>query len=690
MAKKTGFSLNKRILLVILGICALSQLAFLYVNVSAFRQGYLQVVQSNLVTAGSSLQTQLSRVIQKGISIDSLVGLKPLLTRVFTDVDELHRVSVVTEKGRVLYTCTRDAFYDELALQSVPEILRQAKTPQSGTIRLPLTGKAGETVGYLVLQPSRKIIAKNIRDIVLDSATIIVISLLAIVDLLFFIVAYTVGLPVATAGRDIEAGLKKGVIDYPARRTKIDFIDHLLDLFDCVRFDLNNRWIRIQTLGRSLIAGNAHQEAAWKKLQKSLERLTSLSGSRQPLSAVLSPALIRPAIFLSVFSEAIAVSFLPLYAHQIYQPMLGLPQQVIIGLPIAVYMFTFALSLPISGAWTDVFGRRRLYLAGAAISTIGLVACGLGSGIVSLIIARGIVGMGNGALYMATQGYILDTTSIENRAEGLAIHLTAFYSGTMCGTALGSMLADHLGYQNMFFFGSVISLAAVFFVYMFVTEPHQPVGAPFSIGQTIAQRMKGAFPKAAHIKELLANRNFVAISLLQAMPNKICLIGLVFFAAPILLKAGDVGQSDIGRVVSIYSLLMVLLSQAVSRWSDRIANTKNLLFWGGLIPGFAFLPFFFTASPWVVIGAITVLGLAHSLTVSNQAKLASHLQSVQQIGLGPGLGLYRQIERLGNVLATLIIGALASSIGFSKALGVVGATLILTSLLFGLLFRKEE
>ena len=675
-------SLNKRILLAVLGFSAISQMVFLYLNVTVFTDGYQREVRSSLETIGSSLQARLNKVLGKGVSINSLVGLEPLLRRALAQVDTLSKITVVTPDDHSLYSCNRTSFTDH-PVQHIARISQDA-------LRFPLTDGSVEVIGQLVLEPDRQIIARRIKDIILDSTTIILISILTIVDLLFFMVAYIVSLPVANAARDIEFAVENQVVDHPVSRTGIDFIDHLLDLFDSARFAFKDRWIKLQAIGSCCVAGDADRNTAWKKLQTSLAQLSTISSQQSVAHPVLSPVLIRPVIFLSVFAEALAISFLPLYAHQLYHPLFGLPQEVVIGLPIAVYMFCFALSLPIGGAWSDLFGRHRIYLAGAVITAAGLGLCGLAQGIISLILARGMVGIGNGAVFMAAQGYILDTTSAENRAEGLAIHLSAFYSGTMCATALGSMLADRIGYRALFFLGSIMALLAVVFLYLFIAEPRQAVSPTEPSDRTLGKRMKEALPSLQHIKLLLANRNFAATALLQAMPNKICLIGLVFFAAPIMLKAEGVSQSDIGRIVAIYSLLMVLFSQLVSRWSDRFDSTKQLIFWGGLISGMAFVPFFFTGDTWVVIGAITILGLVHTLTVSNQAKLASRLKSVQQVGLGPGLGIYRQMERLGNVLATLVIGALAAAIGFSRALGIVGLSLIVMSLLFAWLFQEEK
>ena len=169
--------------------------------------------------------------------------------------------------------------------------------------------------------------------------------------------------------------------------------------------------------------------------------------------------------------------------------------------------------------------------------------------------------------------------------------------------------------------------------------------------------------------KLLSDRNFAALTIFQSIPNKICLIGLVYYLAPLILKDLGNTQSDTGRCIMLYSLIMIVLSQGVSKWSDRSFSTKAFIFWGGIFSGLALVPFLFWTNTFMVALSIVILGLAHTLSVANQAKLASQLKAVKEAGLGPGLGIYRQVERVGNVVAPIILGVLASYMGYAKMIG---------------------
>jgi len=189
--------------------------------------------------------------------------------------------------------------------------------------------------------------------------------------------------------------------------------------------------------------------------------------------------------------------------------------------------------------------------------------------------------------------------------------------------------------------------------------------------------------------KLLSNRNFAALTLCQSIPNKICLIGFVYYLAPLFLKSLGSSQSDIGRYIMGYSLMMILFSQTVSKWSDRHLTAKPFIFWGGVLSGLSLIPFFFFTNTWMVAIGIIMLGLSHTISVSNQAKMASHLNAVKEIGVGPGLGVYRQIERLGNVIAPILLGVMSTTFGYSKTLALIGIFTVLSSIIFQVIYREE-
>lgn len=693
MGNKRRIGLNRKILLIVLSFMVISQLTYLYIDVRSFEKSYIDIVRSNLYAAGISISDNLTNILEKGIPIDRLMGLEPLFNEILADAPNLSFLAIYDNSGNCLYYSDRERFiYGDDAAKAGRNISRLS-------LSFPLQTAGGIIEGKLITGIDQKQISKQVRSIILDTATIILISILATIDFLFFIVAFTIEIPLKRAAADITLAKNPEQTGLSIRRTGIDFLDHALDRFDRHRYRFRVEWLRFNDLFLSFTRALRYNklrdpaiDEPVRGIQSIISRFTSES-KEQPRPAVIgSPVLIRPAIFLFVFAEALSISFLPIYAGEIYRPLWSLSKEVIIGLPISAFMLFTALSFPVGGALADTLGHRKAFAIGAAVTATGLFLTGTSNDILTLIIYRSIAGAGFGIVFITAQGYIVSTTSFSKRAEGMAIFLSAFYGGTLCGSAMGGMVAERIGFRILFYSGAAITVLSVLFIYFFIAE--QPVcsfqtGKKFGSG-IIFQRFVSLLPLPKDFIKLLSNRNFAALTLFQSIPNKICLIGFVYYLAPLFLKKLGSGQSDIGRYIMCYSLMMILFSQAVSKWSDRYFTTKPFIFWGGVLSGLSLIPFFFFTNTWMVAAGILILGLSHTISVSNQAKMASQLNAVKEIGVGPGLGVYRQMERLGNVIAPILLGLMSSIFGYSKSLALIGVFTVLSSIIFQIMYREES
>ena len=76
---------------------------------------------------------------------------------------------------------------------------------------------------------------------------------------------------------------------------------------------------------------------------------------------------------------------------------------------IDAYALVLAGALLVGGSLADRFGRRLLFAIGTAIFTVGSLLCGLATGSLFLVLARGLQGVG-GAIMFATSLALLGNT----------------------------------------------------------------------------------------------------------------------------------------------------------------------------------------------------------------------------------------------------------------------------------------
>ena len=83
----------------------------------------------------------------------------------------------------------------------------------------------------------------------------------------------------------------------------------------------------------------------------------------------------------------------------------------------SIYMITSAVTVPIVGKLSDMYGRKILYIIGISIFVSFSLACGLSQNMNELIIFRGLQGIGGGCLMTLAFIAIADLFAPQQRAK---------------------------------------------------------------------------------------------------------------------------------------------------------------------------------------------------------------------------------------------------------------------------------
>jgi len=138
---------------------------------------------------------------------------------------------------------------------------------------------------------------------------------------------------------------------------------------------------------------------------------------------------------------------------------------------ISAYSLTFGGFLLLGGRAADLFGRRRVLMAGLALFSVASLVGGLAQVQWVLIVARGVQGLG-GAIISPAALSILTTTFKEgtqrNRALGIWGAVAA--GGFAAGVLLGGILTDTLSWRWVMFVNVPIGIIAIALTPMLLTE----------------------------------------------------------------------------------------------------------------------------------------------------------------------------------------------------------------------------
>jgi EmrB/QacA subfamily drug resistance transporter len=147
------------------------------------------------------------------------------------------------------------------------------------------------------------------------------------------------------------------------------------------------------------------------------------------------------------------------------------------------YMLASAVTVPIYGKLTDIFGRRNLILLGVLIFLAGSALSGLSQSMTQLIIFRGLQGIGGGAIMVNSFAIVGDLFPPAQRGKYQGLLGAVFGVTAIAGPLLGGWLTDAFSWRWIFYVNIPIGLAA--FMVMAVALPkHMPVSRR-SVGRSI-------------------------------------------------------------------------------------------------------------------------------------------------------------------------------------------------------------
>ena len=177
-------------------------------------------------------------------------------------------------------------------------------------------------------------------------------------------------------------------------------------------------------------------------------------------------ALVCVAFFMVILDVSIVNVALPSIARD-----LTLSQNTLQWI-ITAYSLAFGGFLLLGGRAADVFGRRRVFVAGMALFTVGSFACGFAQGGGWLIAFRALQGLGGAIISPATLAIISAAFhgrgAERNKAFGIWGAVAG--SGSAAGVLLGGVLVEYLGWEWIFFVNVPVGIAIIALAPRLVSE----------------------------------------------------------------------------------------------------------------------------------------------------------------------------------------------------------------------------
>ncbi|SJM61901.1 permease of the major facilitator superfamily [Corynebacterium glutamicum] len=392
----------------------------------------------------------------------------------------------------------------------------------------------------------------------------------------------------------------------------------------------------------------------------------------------------------------------------------------------SVYLLTFAVPLLVTGRLGDKYGPKNVYVAGMVIFTVSSLACGLAPDMFTLIIARGVQGLGAALLTPQTMATINRIFAFERRGAALGVWGSTAGLASLAGPILGGVITENWGWQWVFYINVPIGVISVIAVMKYVpefpplTRPLDPLSIVLSIVAVFFlvfafQEGEGAGWAAwVWIMIVAAFALFAWFIYQQSRAKKsgndplvpleifkfrnfslgnICIMAMGFTVAgtplPIMLyfqQAHGMNAMEAGFMMVPQALMAAVLSPFVGKLVDR--SNPGLMAALGFstvavsIVLLSMVMIFDTGLVWALV-SMTLLGIGNAFVWAPNS--TSTMRDLPHKFMGAGSGVFNTTRQLGSVIGAAAIGAVMQirlaagdeGAAFGQALLLAAAVLVI-------------
>ncbi|CAO3406428.1 MFS transporter [Azospirillum largimobile] len=674
-----------RLTIVTVAILLLAAGAASWLSLRSFDPLFQPELARKAQTVGGLMGAQIDRGLGVRIPLDRMAGLDALLAAEVERHDDIAYIAVTDPAGRIVAAAGGP-------LAGITALSPDRLTgPADGRlargfvdVERPL-GDPASPAGALHVGVDSAFLAKASTDLALDVLSVVIVSVLLIFEVLQLVVNLAMRRVLTLrllADRAEEGDFRATLPEIPGPLAATE--DRALESGVRTALDgVNARYAglaaRVAELRRRLGGDDPRVGRAEAGLSALARRFRFRDpDTTRPPPTPLNLVFLRLPVFLFCLSEELSRPFLPAYAKSFAGEVPWLTPDMVVSLPITLFMLIWALSQPGGARFSERWGRSRAFTIGALLGSVSLALTAFAGSLAELMLWRCLTALGYGLVLITAQGIVIDHTTPRNRAAGMAMFIGALLAAGVCGPVSGGIIADQVGFRATFLLGALLALGSGLSVSLLLLRGR---GAAQSAASAAARPAMGsALP-------LFRDFRFSALMVLSAIPTKIASTAFLFCLVPLLLTADGASKAEIGRVQMMYFVAFILVSPLAASLSDRWQARRGFIALGGIGTLASCLPIVATEALWGPPLAIALFGLAQALVGAPQLTLVSQIARDGGLPETAAIGWYRLIERLGGALGPVTAMAVAVATSYREAMLGIGLLCGASALLFWILFR---
>jgi EmrB/QacA subfamily drug resistance transporter len=423
--------------------------------------------------------------------------------------------------------------------------------------------------------------------------------------------------------------------------------------------------------------------------------VTSLALFRQRHAREAALAAVCAILFLTFLDNTIVSVALADIQSSLSVSVTGL-QWIVDG-----YMLAFAALMLTGGTLGDLFGRKKVMLAGVAVFCAGSIVAALAHGSSTLIAGRIVMGVGAAASEPGTLSLIRHIYP-ERRERAVALGVWAAVSGLALslGPVIGGVLISGAGWRWIFWFGLGFGAVALAVAAVTLTESSDPEGrkldvpglaagaaaivaATFAVIEgenrgygtwwigllfAVAALLAVAFvlveqrvPDPVLKLEFLRNPTFTAANIV-AFATNLSVFSVFFFTALYLRLISNFSGYQIALVFTSLAAAMIVAGPLAGRWTARVGPRVPMVL-GCLLAGLGLLLVDQQLTATTSVAALTwplaIAGLGFGIALVTMTAAVLTLVPSEQSGMAAST--VNTSRELGGVFGVAVLGAVVNA-----------------------------
>jgi EmrB/QacA subfamily drug resistance transporter len=369
------------------------------------------------------------------------------------------------------------------------------------------------------------------------------------------------------------------------------------------------------------------------------------------------------------------------------------------------YTLTFAVLLVTGGRLGDLFGRRKVFLAGVVIFAGASAAIGFSPSDTWLVAWRAVQGSGSALMMPATLSIITNAFPPEERGKAIGTWAGVSAMALAIGPVVGGFLVESVSWQSIFFLNLPVAVGAVVIALFAVRESRDETvarsvdipgvltltiglaalvlalveGNTWHWGSTrelamfaIAIVGLSAFAIVERRREspmvdfsFFRSRTFLGANIVAFIVS-FAMLAMFFFLALYMQNIRGYSPLEAGVRFLPSTMMIIVIAPLAGRLADRIGSRPLITFGLLCVSGALFWQSHLTVSSGygTLLPGFVLMGIGMGFVMSPMSLAA--MNAVDRSKAGVASGILSMNRMVGGTFGVAILGALVATLGRSK------------------------